>query len=45
MPSPGATSLIALGAVLTSISGVAGSAIAALGVVWEAFLFYRLGSE
>lgn len=45
MPSGGATALIGFGAVLTSVSGVAGSIVAGLGVLWEGYLFYLVGSD
>lgn len=35
MPSSFATALLAFGAVLTSVSAVAGGIVAGLGVVWE----------
>lgn len=45
MPSGGATALIGFGAVLTSASATAGSIVAGVGLLWEAYLFYRLGSD
>lgn len=36
-------SLIALGAVLTTVSDVAGCVVASIGVAWEGFLFWRAG--
>jgi hypothetical protein len=43
MPSSVASALLAFGAVLTSVSAEAGSAVAGAGILWEAFLFYRAG--
>lgn len=40
MPSSGSIALIAFGAVLTSVSGTAGSIVAGVGVVWEALMVY-----
>lgn len=37
------SSLLAFGAVLTSISALAGSLVAALGAAWETFLFVHAG--
>jgi hypothetical protein len=36
---------LAFGAVLTSVSDVAGSVVASLGLAWEAFLFYQAGLD
>jgi hypothetical protein len=43
MPSPVATTLIGFGAVLTSVSSVAGSAVAGLGLMLQGFLFLKAG--
>jgi hypothetical protein len=43
MPSSLTTTLLVLGAVLTSVSALAGCIVAGLGFLWEAFLFARLG--
>lgn len=45
MPSGGATTLIAFGAILTSVSATAGTIVAGVGVLWEGYLFYRLGAD
>jgi hypothetical protein len=45
MPSGGATALIGFGAVLTSVSATAGSIVAGIGILWEGYLFYRLGAS
>ena len=45
MPSSITVSLISLGAVLTSVSDIAGVVVAALGVVWEIFLSLLAGAE
>lgn len=45
MPSGIATALIATGAVLTSVSAVAGSIVAGLGAAIEGYALYRLGSD
>lgn len=45
MPSGGATALIGFGAVLTSVSATAGSIVAGVGILWETYLFYKLGSS
>jgi hypothetical protein len=37
------SALLAFGAILTAVSGPAGVAVALLGFVWEAFLFFRAG--
>lgn len=39
------SSLLAFGAILTSVSAVAGSVVAALGVAWEGFIFFRAGDR
>jgi hypothetical protein len=44
MLSSGSLALIGFGAVLTSVSATAGSIVAGLGVLWEAFIFYRSGT-
>lgn len=44
-PSSGSIALIGFGAVLTAVSAEAGAAVAGLGVLWEAFLFWRAGSD
>ena len=43
MPSSPGTSLLVLGAILSTVSDVAGCGIAMLGFAWEAFLFYKAG--
>jgi hypothetical protein len=43
MPSSGSTSLLALGAILTSVSATAGCIVGGLGVIWEGFVFFRSG--
>jgi hypothetical protein len=43
MPTSVGVSLIAFGAVLTSVSDWAGSAVALVGVAWEGFVFLRAG--
>ena len=43
MPSGPGWALIGLGAVVTSMSAVAGSAVAAAGVLWEVVVFYLGG--
>lgn len=45
MPAPISTALLAFGAVLTSVCGVAGVAVAALGLLVEAILFYTSGLD
>lgn len=45
MPSSAASALIAFGAVLTSVSGVAGAIVAGLGVLVELVLFVAAGME
>lgn len=45
MPSSVGSSLLAFGAVLTSVSDNAGCVVAGLGVLWEAFLFYKAGLD
>lgn len=37
--------IIGFGAVLTSVSATLGSAVAGVGVAFEAYGFYRLGSD
>lgn len=43
MPSSVGSSLFALGAILTAVSGPGGVAVAFLGLLWECFLFFRAG--
>ncbi len=43
MPTGVGASLLAFGAILTSISDVAGVCVAFAGVAWEAFLLWRAG--
>jgi hypothetical protein len=45
MPSPGSTSLIAFGAVLTAVSATAGAIVAGLGVLFEGYVFVRAGLD
>ena len=43
MPSSLTTTLLVLGAVLTTVSATAGCIVAGLGFLWELFLFVRIG--
>jgi hypothetical protein len=45
MPSPISAALIGFGAVLTSVSAVAGSIVAGAGILVEAVVFYVSGSD
>lgn len=45
MPNPLTTTLIAFGAVLTAHSEVAGAAVAGVGLLVEAALFYKAGVD
>lgn len=43
MPSSVGSALLALGAILTTVSAISGCAVAAAAVLWEVFLFYMAG--
>jgi len=43
MPSSVGSSLLAFGAILTAVSGWVGAAVAATGVAWESWVFFRAG--
>lgn len=43
MPSSVGSSLLAFGAILTTVSDVVGCVVAGLGLAWEGFLFVRAG--
>ena len=45
MPSPISTTLLALGAILTTSSDTAGIIVAGLGAVFEAYIFVRAGLD